>query len=126
MCVCVGGGGPGLTQILIIRVEMWTSLNWHKTCSMAGFFETGNNSSVYQKKGELTCLDKPGKQWSPKLLKSCCGDLVPRTELHESFAAAVSGLQQSLIILIIFSVVLPYLLAQFAPLRIMRTLIFKE
>ena len=82
------GGSPVLTNILNNScVEMWTRLNWHKMCSTAGFFEPDCKYSVYTKKNrELSCLDKPGRQWSTKLLKSCCGDSVPRTELHNSFA----------------------------------------
>ena len=54
--MCVGGSGwvggsPGLTYILNNScAEMWTRLNWHKMCSMAGFFEPDNKYSVYTKK----------------------------------------------------------------------------
>ena len=45
------GGGPGVKCILNNScVEIWTGLNWHEVCSMAGFFEPDNASAVYTKK----------------------------------------------------------------------------
>lgn len=61
---------------------------------------------LHKKNGEFSCLDKSGRQWSMRLLKSCCGDLVRRTKLQNSFATTVSDLQQSLIIPVKISLVL--------------------